>query len=399
MADNGHEEPPDEGMEILETEGAGGTDLVPVDSEVSTQIATAKRFPRSIARATKTALSLVTLNEETAAACLYTLKRGGKAISGPSARFAEAIASAWGNNRFGARVMGHNDKDVRAQGMCWDLENNTACSIEVRRRITDRNGRTYNDDMIVVTGNAANSIALRNAVLKVVPGAWWKPIFEKARQCAFGNVKTLASRRQSMVEYFGKLGIEPERIAAAVGKEAVEDIGLEEIELLIGLSTALKEGDTTIEEAFPPEPGAEGGGGKPQPQRKSQAKPAAAVADAPRGAAAPPAQAAPEAGEQRVNSPRGAENAAPEKPLPPEPEDPAGVVAKPKGNGGGKKDFKIISEIVALMPQIDAKSGEKGAAKAMMEELYSVDTAIKLDATQAGEWLEKLRQILSGGGT
>jgi hypothetical protein len=54
-------------------------------SEIDTQIATARRFPRSVTKFIAEATSLVALNETVAGECIYALPRGGKTIEGPSA--------------------------------------------------------------------------------------------------------------------------------------------------------------------------------------------------------------------------------------------------------------------------------------------------------------------------
>src|SRR5262245_23765335 len=85
--------------------------------EIDTQIRTAKAFPRSLTLFRKSAISMVTLDEETAAACIYSVPRAGKMQTGPSVRFAEMIISAWGNCRAGYRPIEENDRYVTAQGV------------------------------------------------------------------------------------------------------------------------------------------------------------------------------------------------------------------------------------------------------------------------------------------
>ena len=165
---------------------------------------------------------------------------------------AEVVASAWGNCRAGARVVGEDDRFVTAQGAFIDLQRNVAITYEVRRRITDSKGRKYSDDMIGVTANAACSIALRNAVFKVVPMALARDIYQAARQTAIGNAETLSAKRAAMVAYFGKMGVTPEQVYAAVDKPGIEDIGIDELLVLKGTATAIKDGDTTVDQAFPP---------------------------------------------------------------------------------------------------------------------------------------------------
>ncbi|MFM7859586.1 MAG: hypothetical protein ACKO96_48585, partial [Flammeovirgaceae bacterium] len=137
-------------------------------AEIDTQIATAKAFPRSEKMFMDRAISMATVTEEIAQSCIYALPRGGKPIEGPSVRLAEIIVASYGNLRSSARIVDNDGKMITSQGVCHDLENNTAVSVDVKRRITDKNGKTFNDDMQVVTGNAANAIAFRNAVFKVV---------------------------------------------------------------------------------------------------------------------------------------------------------------------------------------------------------------------------------------
>src|SRR5205814_31606 len=148
-------------------------ELVPVNvlgamvaSEIEQQVATAKRYPRSVAVFKRKALELATSSEEIAASCFYTLpKRRGadKVITGPSVRLAAICAVCWGNCRFAGRLIADDGKFVTAQGVSHDLESNTAGSIEVRRRVTTKEGKRFSDDMVAVTSNAACSIAKREA--------------------------------------------------------------------------------------------------------------------------------------------------------------------------------------------------------------------------------------------
>lgn len=257
------------------------------DGEVDIQVSTAKAYPRSIRKFRDKALAMATLDEATAESCIYALPRSGKSIEGPSARLAEIVASAWGNMRVEAKVASEDDRFVYAEATAWDLETNTAIRYSSRRRITDKYGKKYNDDMVAVTANAACSIALRNAVFKIVPKAYVNPIYEAAKQIAVGTAETLANKRAKMVGYFQKMGVTPEQIAAAVGKAGVDDITLEDLATLKGTATAIKDGDVSIDNAFPQVvkdmPGATGektsfgfGKGKGNPGNPPPARPTSA---------------------------------------------------------------------------------------------------------------------------
>ena len=235
-----------------------GTLTAVVRAEIDGQIATARAFPRSVTAFIKGARELVAIDEETAEACIYSLPRGKddrgnkKFITGPSARFAEVIQHCFGNNRAGGRVVAIDKDTITAQGVYHDLEKNVQVTKEVQRRILDSKGRRYNADMIGVTGNAAISIALRNAVLAGIPQALWLPIYETARMVAVGDVTTLATRRGNALLWFGKVGVSPEQIFARLDISGEEEIGIEHLETLVGIKTAIRRGDVTPEAAFAP---------------------------------------------------------------------------------------------------------------------------------------------------
>lgn len=270
-------------------------------AEIDTQIATAHAYPRSVARAIKNINSLVTISAEAAEECNYALPRGGKPITGPSVRLAEIVASQWGNCRVGARVV-HVDrfeKYVEAEGIFHDLETNMATTARVRRRIVDRQGRVFNDDMIVVTGNAACSIAKRNAILGGVPKAVWNEAYQVALATIKGDVKTLPERRDGAFKAFAAFGVTPEQIVDALDLGGIEDITLEHLATLLAMHKAIKDGEQSVEDYFPSSGKAKGGAGG---QKKGTADKLSDIADGAKGkeaAGRPADDAAKGKGEQK----------------------------------------------------------------------------------------------------
>lgn len=230
----------------LQSVAAGSLELLN-KSEIEQQIATAHKYPRSIKTFRDQTLQLVTLSEAIAGECVYSLPRAGTTIEGPSARFAEVIVNTWGNCRCGARVISEDDQFVTAQGVFHDLQANSAITYEVRRRITNKQGKKFQPDMIAVTANAACSIALRNAALKGVPKAFWSEMYDAARQTIMGDITTLANRRKQMLDALMRYGINEDVVLRYVGAVGVEDISLENMVQLRGLGVALKDGETTLE--------------------------------------------------------------------------------------------------------------------------------------------------------
>lgn len=235
-------------QEVITAES--GTVALLNKGEIDMQIATAHKFPRSVKRFRDEALAMVTLNENIAQECIYSLPRDGRNIEGASARFAEVIVSAWGNSRAGARVVSDQGDFVTAQAVFHDLEKNVAITYEVQRRIVDKQGRRFKPDMIGVTANAACSIALRNAILKGVPKAFWSDLYEQARQCAIGDVQTLANRRARALSVLQKMGVQPAQVFLFLGIQGEEDMTVDHLGTLYGITTAIKDGDTTPEQAF-----------------------------------------------------------------------------------------------------------------------------------------------------
>lgn len=248
-----------EGREVMTVES--GTVALLTKSEIDMQIATAHKYPRSITQFRRDVMDMVTISESVAQECIYALPRDNKVIEGPSARFAEVVASAWGNSRAGARVVNDAGEFVTAQGVFHDLQKNVAITYEVQRRITNKSGKRFSADMIGVTANAACSIALRNAILKGVPKAFWSEMYEGARRTAMGDVKTLPNRRAEAFKLLQGYGVTKEQAFAKLGVKGEADIGQEQLLTLRGIITAIKEGDTTPEQAFD----IESGGPKPPP--------------------------------------------------------------------------------------------------------------------------------------
>ena len=247
-------DPDANGKELAVLESHTSMIVQMAQAELNQAVTTARAFPRSIKRSVDSIISLATLDAETAAECIYALPRGGKPIKGPSVRFAEIVSAMYGNCHVGSRIVAVDraEKVVIAEGVFFDLETGMKRVSQVQRRISDKNGKLFNDDMIAVTGNAAASIAMREAVLKGVPKAIWRKAYEAADRVTLGTAETLVARRGKAMAAFAAWGIVPEQIFASLEVAGLDDIGLEEIGLLVAMFQAIKSGDVTVESYFPP---------------------------------------------------------------------------------------------------------------------------------------------------
>ena len=220
--------------------------------EIDQQVATAKQYPRNVPMIKQELTALVTIDEDTGEECIYALPRGGKTIKGPSARFADALISFWGNARSGAFIT-QVDKEagfVEAIGSFQDVERNVIRQRRVRRSILNSRGQLYNADMINMTGNAACVIAERNAILNGIPKSLWASAYERAFTLVAGNIQTLSSKIERAMGVFNAMGITPEQVLEKIGRADVSKIVPDDIVSMRGMITALKTGEETLESIF-----------------------------------------------------------------------------------------------------------------------------------------------------
>lgn len=226
---------------------------------VDVQIATAHRYPRNIDLFIEKAKKMVSVDEETAASCIYRRpvgkddgSEGQKFVEGESIRLAEIVAANYGNLRIGVIISEMTPRYVKAIGYAHDLESNVANKAEVVESTVTKWGKPYSERMRLVVAKAAQSKARRDAIFSVVPKSLCKPIIEKARQIILGHQKPLEQRREAVKIWLSKLAIESARVFAALNVKEIHDLGDDELEILTGIRTALRDGEITLDEAFPP---------------------------------------------------------------------------------------------------------------------------------------------------
>lgn len=220
---------------------------------IDSQIATAKAYPRNISKAIDNCIATVIKTKDVADSCIYTVPRGKGKISGPSVNMAKIMMQFYGNFRAAARVVEIEHKTVTCEAVAFDIENNVSVKVQVKRSIMGRDGR-YSDDMIVITGNAGNAIALRNAIFAVIPKVFVDMVYNAAQKKIIGDVSSeekLAAKRIDAVKAMkDRFNVTEKEILFAIGKEAIDHITKDDLITLAGIDTAIKDGDTTIDQAF-----------------------------------------------------------------------------------------------------------------------------------------------------
>lgn len=229
---------------------AGQLYAMTAKSELEAAIDAAHRYKRSISSFREEVRSMALLNPETAQQMGYAKPQAGGTVKGPSTRLAEIVATAWGNLRYGFRVIETTDDTITAEAFCFDCEKNTGAKVTETKSIVGKNGR-YKPDMIVTTGKAACSIALRNAIFRVVPKVYVDEIYNEAMAVAYGQSVSLADVRQKCFMHVRGLGVTDDRILAVVKRPGIADVTMEDVATLRALCVTIKEGELTVEQAFP----------------------------------------------------------------------------------------------------------------------------------------------------
>jgi len=220
--------------------------------ELDSQVVTAKQYPRDLELFKKNCIEMVTFSPEVAAKCNYSLSKGNKIITGPSIRLAEVIQGMWGNLRVGGRITGNDETWVYAQCFCNDLESNNRMDLEVKRRITNKQGKTYPVDMIQTTGQAAIAIGIRNCIFKVIPKIYVEQFSEMAKIASVGKADSFSETVKKAIDHFQtQYGISEDRIMQKLEIKDKRSWKSEHVQTLHGIATALRDGMTQIENEFP----------------------------------------------------------------------------------------------------------------------------------------------------
>ena len=229
-----------EKVEILSAELASA-DRAVIDS----QIATAKAYPRNLKRCRDNSIAIATMNLKTAESCRYSLPRGGKKITGASVHLARIVAQQYGNMRVESRVKQITATTIVAEAIAFDLEVNYAVKAEVTKKILDKDGRKYNEDMIVTTGQAACAIAWRNAVLQIIPNSIVDDIYNAALNMVVGdlsNEEKMIKARKVWIDYFvSTYSATEQKVLEVFGLRSVNQITAEVLADMKALDQGIKD--------------------------------------------------------------------------------------------------------------------------------------------------------------
>ena len=205
---------------------------------------------RDSIRSVEEAIAIVTVDEDAAKECFYALPRAGKMIEGPSVGLAETLASTWGNLMVSIDEVDIGEREITVKGSAIDLQSGMGYQSFARRRIVDKNGKRYNEDMINTTLMAAQKILYRNLVFTLIPRPLVRKVYNAARNVALGDGDTFLVRVDNAFKYWLEQGVEEGTLMRHIGVTKRSQVNLAHLEYLIGISQAVRDGAASIQDVF-----------------------------------------------------------------------------------------------------------------------------------------------------
>ena len=194
-----------------------------------------------------------------ATGAIYTYPKGGKNVSGPTIRLAEACARAWGNMTYGFRELSRKVGGSEVEAWAWDLETNTK-AVRVFSMSHTRDKRdggqelTSERDVYELMANYAQR-RVRACILEIVPGDIVEDALaqcEKTCRVAISEKgKDLAATILSMAEAFAAFNVTRQDLEERLGHR-LDSSQPAEVLSLTKVYNALKEGYGVREDYFKP---------------------------------------------------------------------------------------------------------------------------------------------------
>jgi len=220
------------------------------------QVLTAQKLGRTMRQFAADLESWACATPEIAQECTYLIKKGGTKIIGPSIRFAELMMVAWRHLVIDTFIEREARDHIVVGCMARDLFRNTAVRARVRRNILKKDGKTrYTQDVIQSTVQAAASVAMRNAIIRLVPKALWLPVWLRTRDVAQGrgaDGKPVIPFRERAFEFLTSFGATEDQVLTYLEKPSRLDLDADDIVELQNKARSIRAGEVDVDAAFPP---------------------------------------------------------------------------------------------------------------------------------------------------
>lgn len=221
--------------------------------EVQGAIFMAKQFPRD-EYAAMSRIERMCERMNLAEQATYSYPKGGKQVTGPSIRLAEAIAQAWGNIDCGVIELENKNGASELMAYAWDLETNTRVTkmFKVKHvRDTKKGSQDLTDsrDVYELTANFG-ARRLRACILSVIPGDVIDQAVNVCKETVTNQDKTpIQDRIKKLEKAFKEMKVTRDQLEEFAQRN-LSEFGKEEIFILQGVFKAIRDGQGKIEDYF-----------------------------------------------------------------------------------------------------------------------------------------------------
>lgn len=221
--------------------------------EVMTQFEVAKRFPRDPVTASDKILRECE-RPTLAALAVYSFPMGGTKVEGPTIRLMEAIARAWGNIRFGWKVIDANKQRSIIRAFAFDLEANIdrSTEFEVKHWIDTKGGgrpcRDEREQNMLVASQAMRRV--RSCLEAMIPRDVIDMATDKCEETSKKNVDCSPEGIKKVLAAFEVYGVNKAMIEARQGGLKVDGMKAPQILALRKVYASLADGMAKVEDFF-----------------------------------------------------------------------------------------------------------------------------------------------------
>lgn len=241
------------------TSGASHNALVDSErsgKEIEAAVVLSKRFPRNEGDSYNRVMRACS-RPAFASKAIYSFKRGGTKVEGPSIKLAEVVARSWGNLQYGVREVERRGNSSLVEAYCWDLETNirSVKEFEVRHVRDTKSGVQHLTNERDIYEMVANQGArrLRNCILSVIPEDVVDDAVNQVNvtlaASAKGTAVDIAAKIRSMIEAFQVLGIDRQQLEIYLNTKC-EAASAKQIVDLSKIYTSMKDGYSEAKDWF-----------------------------------------------------------------------------------------------------------------------------------------------------
>lgn len=221
-------------------------------AEVQASLLIAQSCPRNELRA-RDKLLVACQRLRLAEGAVYTYKRGGTEVKGPSIRLAEAAARYYGNIDYGFREVSRRPGESEVEAYCWDKESNTRVSrLFTVKHLRDKGGKsvalsTERDIYEAIASQAQRRV--RSAILEIIPGDIIEDALDACDRTLRAAVPDLPKAIKGMVQAFATMGVNKAMLETRIGRN-IEAFQAADIISLRHIYAGMKDGISQASDWF-----------------------------------------------------------------------------------------------------------------------------------------------------